>query len=117
MRFADVVTTCVQPQIRIPVFIAVFLAVVEHTVQHVPNGAVVTAAIAGGEHDHVLAPRNLSSPRPSSDACWDLEVPLWLDFEVSRLWRDIRVSSGRKSAICRCVVAIVFERQVAEQPI
>jgi hypothetical protein len=93
--------------------LAVLLAVVEHASQYVLDGAIVTAAVAGGQDDNVLVPRGARIAAPTVGVLWYVPVPFRLALEVARL-RDV-VVGGDDGCYClaRRVVAVVFDRHMA----
>lgn len=86
MSLANVVAAGVQPQARVSVLLAVLFAVVQHPLQHVGDGAVVTSSIARRQHHNVPVPGFARISLEVARIAWHVPVPLGLRLEVAGLW-------------------------------
>lgn len=109
---ANVVAAGVEPEVGVAVPCAVFLAVVEDALEDVGDGAVVAAAVAGGEHDNVPVPRRARIAVHAARMLGDGPVPLRLALEVGRLRGVVACGQGGHG-LARRVVAVVLDGHVA----
>lgn len=112
MRVANVVAAGVEPQVGVAVLRAVLLAVVEHPLQHVRDGAVVAAAVAGRQHDDILVPRGARIALHRLRVLWHLPVPFRLGLEVAGLGRVV-VDRDRRYRLAGPVVSVVLDGDIA----
>jgi hypothetical protein len=112
MRLANVVAAGVEPQVGVAMPFAVLFAVVQHTFQHIGNGAIVTAAVAGCQDNNVFIPRRPRIAAPAVGVLGYVPVPFWLSLEVARL-RDVVVGDNGCYRFAGHVSSIVFDGYVA----
>lgn len=112
MSLANVVATGVQPHICVSMFRTVPLTVIQHALQHIRDGAVVTAAITRCQHHNVAILGRACISAHALRMLGDAKVPLWLAFEITGLWRVVVGNNGR-DGFGRRIVAVVLDRDVA----
>ena len=108
----NVVAAGIEPEVRVAVLCAVLLAVVEDALEHVGNGAVVAAAVAGGQHNNVPIPRRAHVATHALRMLGYAPVPFWLALEVARL-RCVVVCCDGGYRLARTVISVVLDRHVA----
>lgn len=109
---ANVVAAGVEPEIGVAVLGAVLLAVVQHALQDVGNGAVVAASIAGRQHDDVAILWRARVSIPAVCVLWDVPVPFWLSLEVA--WLRLVVVGGHGcDGFTGAVISVVFDWHIA----
>ena len=109
---ANVVAAGVEPEAGVAVLRAVLVAVVEHALEHVGDGAVVAAAVARRQHHHVSVARRARVAVHGACVLGHAPVPLGLRLEVARL-RLVVVGRHGHNRLARRIVAVVLDRHVA----
>lgn len=113
MRFANIVTTGVEPQICVTVSLTVLLAVVKYALENVGNGTVVASTVARSQNHNVAVAGSTCIAIPAG-VVWHLPVPLWLRLEVARLGLIV-LCWCRQNRLSRRVVSVIADRYVAEE--
>ena len=114
MRLANVITTGVQPQVRVAMLCAVLLTVVQHALEDIGNGAIVASTVTCSQDNDVAIPRIPRVALPPG-IVRHLPIPLWLCLEVSGL-RLVVVDLCWQDGFARRVISIVVGCDVAEEP-
>lgn len=109
---ANVVAAGVEPEVCVAVALAVLLAVVQDALQHVGDGAVVAATVAGRQDDDVAGPGLPCVALPAICVVGHLPVPLGLGLEVAGLWLVV-VGCHGDDGFGRGVIAVVVDGDVA----
>jgi hypothetical protein len=112
---ANVVAAGVEPQVGVAMLCAVLFAVVQHSLQHIGDGAVVASAIAGCQDHDVPVARRPRIAVPAICVFRYAPVPLWLRLEVARLRLVVVVGHGG-DCFARPIVPVVFHWHVAVEP-
>lgn len=112
MSLANVVAAGVEPEIGVAVLLAVLLAVVEDSFEHIRDGAVVATAVTGRQDDNITIPGLPGISFPGVCVFGDLPVPLGLCLEVARLGRVV-VGDGGYDGLCGRIVAVIVDRHIA----
>lgn len=112
--FSDVVTAGIKPETCVAMSFAVPLAVPQHSFQNVGDGAVVSPAIACRQNDDISIPWFAGITIPAVTIVWDIPVPLWLRFEIARLW-SVVVRCDSYYSFPWCVVPVVVDWDVSKE--
>jgi hypothetical protein len=113
VRFTDIITAGVEPQMCVAVLLAVVLAVVEYALEHVGNGAVVASTVTGGE-DYDIAVARITRVAVPASVVWHLPIPFWLRLEVARL-RLVILHYRRHYCLSGRVIPVGIDWYVAEE--
>ena len=113
MRLANIITTGVEPQVRIPMLCAVLLTVIQHTLEDVGNSAIVASAVTCSQDNDVAVPRIPRIALPPG-IVRHLPIPLWLCLEVSGL-RLVVLDWSWQNGFAWRVISVVVGWDVAEK--
>jgi hypothetical protein len=109
---ANVVSAGVEPQIGVAVLRTVLLAVVQHAFEDIGDGAVVAAAVRGGQDDNVFVAGGACIAAHALRKLGYAEVPFGLCLEVARL-RRVVVRRGRGNGFAGAIIPVVLDGHVA----
>ena len=113
MRLTDIVTTGVEPQVRVAMPCAILLAVIQYALEDVGNRTVVASTVTRSQDNDVAIPRIPCIALPASVIRY-LPVPLWLCLEVTRL-RLIILYCRRYYRFPRRIISVIVHWYIAEE--
>lgn len=112
VSLSDVITASVEPQVGVAVPCGVLLAVVQHALENVWDGAVVAATVAGSQDDNVSISWRTSIALPAVCVLGNAPVPLWLGLEVSRLG-GVVVGDNWRYRLSGRIIPVVLDWDIA----
>jgi hypothetical protein len=115
VSIANVVAAGVEPEVGVAVLCAVLLAVVQHALEDIGDGAVVAASVAGRKHNNVPILRRSRISAPAVRVLWNIPVPFRLPLEVSGL-RLVVVCGDGRYRFAGAVISVVLDWHVAVEP-